>query len=214
MPYRPTERTRAKAQQRRETILRAAAELVAERGWAGVTVAAVADRAGVSNGNVYTHFPDKAALLSETFRRLADREHRAVAEATRAAGDQAGVHPAASAVAVVVEVFTRRALAARRLAWALLVEPSDPAVEEGRLVFRRHYQELLEGGIAEGVASGELPPQHSAMTAAALIGAISEALVGPLSPTTDASDPDEVVRELTATCLRTAGIPTHQEHPR
>ena len=38
--------------------------------------------------------------------------------------------------------------------------------------------------IAEGIEAGELPAQDVDATAAALIGAVGEAMVGPLSPTT------------------------------
>ena len=58
MAYRATEKTRAKAAERRELILRAAGRIVATDGWAAVTVARVAEEAGVSNGNVYTHFAE------------------------------------------------------------------------------------------------------------------------------------------------------------
>ena len=85
-------------------------------------------------------------------------------------------------VAAGVELWARRALRGRRLAWALLAEPVDPAVEAERLHFRRAYRDGMAALLREGIERGELPDQDVDLAAAALIGAIGEALVGPLSP--------------------------------
>jgi TetR/AcrR family transcriptional repressor of mexJK operon len=54
---------------KREAILDAAAELFYERGMAATTMEAVAERASVSKMTVYSHFPDKPALLEASFER-------------------------------------------------------------------------------------------------------------------------------------------------
>ncbi len=58
-----TERGRQKAD-RRAAILRAAATLFAERGYAGVTIEDLGAAVGVSGPAVYRHFPGKAAVLA------------------------------------------------------------------------------------------------------------------------------------------------------
>ena len=55
----------AKKQRTRRQLLRAAQELVAEKGFAGVSVADIADRAGLSTGAIYSNFRSKEALLLE-----------------------------------------------------------------------------------------------------------------------------------------------------
>ena len=105
----------------------------------------------------------------------------------------AGGGSAPQRIAAAVETFARRALRGRRLAWALIAEPVDPAVEAERLVFRRAYRDAFAEVIADGVAAGELPDQDPATSAAALVGAIGEALVGPVSPTAAARDPESVI---------------------
>ena len=139
---------------------------------------AVADRAGVAVGTVYRHFPSKSDLFAEVFREASQHEVDAMRDAIEAANG-----PAAERIAAGIEAFARRALRGRRLAWALLAEPVDPAVEAERLHFRHSYRDLMAEVIAEGIEAGELPAQDVDATAAALIGAIGEAMVGPLSPT-------------------------------
>jgi AcrR family transcriptional regulator len=198
VPYRPTERTEARRARIRARIGAAALRLVAEGGYQAAAISSVAQAAGVGAGTVYRHFPSKADLLAEVFRVASQREVDAVAASVAVPG------PATRRLAAAVETFARRALRGRRLAWALLAEPVDPAVEAERLVFRRAYRDLFAAVLEEGIASGELAGQDAELTAAALVGAIGEALVGPLSPSAAAGDPDRLVRDLVTFCLRSA----------
>ncbi len=56
------------AGQTRERLLRAAADVFAERGYDGTRVADIAAAAGVSNGAMYAHFASKADLLVDALR--------------------------------------------------------------------------------------------------------------------------------------------------
>ena len=206
MAYRPTERTEARRLAARERIVRSALELVARGGYREASVAAVASRAGVATGTVYRHFPGKAELFAEVFRVASQREVDAVSAAAHAGG------PVAERIAGAVETFARRALKGRRLAWALIAEPVDPAVEAERLEFRRAYAAAFEDAVAAGVASGGLPAQDPHLTAVALVGAIGEALVGPTSPTASRGDDDELVAALVQFCLRSTGASEHVRH--
>ena len=58
----------ATANQTRERLLRAAADVFAERGYDGTRVADIAAAAGVSNGALYAHFGSKAGLLVAALR--------------------------------------------------------------------------------------------------------------------------------------------------
>src|SRR5918995_6835567 len=177
MPYRPTERTRARLAAARERIADAALDQLAEGGYASASVVAVARRAGVATGSVYRHFPSKAELFAEVFRRASQREVDVVREI---AGHVE--RPASERIAAGAEAFAPRALAHPTLAYPLLAEPVDPAVEAERLAFRHVYRDVFAGALEEGIAAGELSPCDVETTAAALVGALGEALVGPLSP--------------------------------
>ena len=177
MPYRPTPKTEARRAETRERIVRAAIDQLAEGGYASAGVQAVAARARVATGTVYRHFPSKSELFREVFRRASARELDVVASTA----DDDG-RPARERIAAAAEAFARRALASPTRAYALLAEPVDPGVEAERLAFRRGYRDVFARTIEGGVAAGELPPQDAQTVAAALVGALGEALVGPLSP--------------------------------
>jgi AcrR family transcriptional regulator len=176
MAYRPTDRTRARAAAARERIVSAALEQLADGGYASASMAAVARRAGVATGSVYRHFPSKGDLFAEAFRRASQRELDVVIDVSVADG-----RSARERVAAAVEAFCRRALAGPVIAYALLAEPVDPAVEAERLRFRIGYRDAFARVLADGVRDGELRPHDGATVAAALVGALGEALVGPLS---------------------------------
>jgi AcrR family transcriptional regulator len=196
MAYRRTPQVQARIDAQREEVLRATADLLAESGYAGCAVAAVAARAGVATGTVYRHFPSKAELVAELFRQLVSHEVTEVDKASRQPGSPA------ERIAAVIETFAGRALQSPRRAYALLAEPVDPPIEAERLAFRRAYRDVVAERIAEGVEAGAFPEQDSELTAAALVGAIAEVLVGPLAR--GGADPD-LIPSLTAFALRSLG---------
>jgi AcrR family transcriptional regulator len=55
---------------KREEIMRAALELIAEHGFHGAPMAMVAERAGVGAGTIYRYFESKDALIAEIFGEL------------------------------------------------------------------------------------------------------------------------------------------------
>jgi AcrR family transcriptional regulator len=177
MPYRPTAKTEARRAETRERIVRAAIDQLADGGYASAGMQAVASRADVATGTVYRHFPSKSELFREVFRRASARELDVVVSTAEDDG-----RPARERIAAAAEAFARRALASPTRAYALLAEPVDPGVEAERLAFRRGYRDVFARTIEGGVAAGELPPQDAQTVAAALVGALGEALVGPLSP--------------------------------
>jgi AcrR family transcriptional regulator len=199
--YRATRLTEARKAETRAQIIGAARELIAEGGYVAAPIAAVAERAGVAVGTVYRHFHSKSALFADVFREASQHE----ADAMRAAIDADTAAPARERLAAGFEMFARRALRGRRLAWALLAEPVDPAVEAERLHLRRNYRDMVAAVIADGVASGELPPQDPETTAAALVGGVAEAMVGPLSPTANGGDGEATVAALVNFCVRAIG---------
>jgi AcrR family transcriptional regulator len=186
----------------RERLLQAAQELIEQGGYGTASVAAIAQRAGVAAGTLYRHFESKQELFVEVFRSVCEREERAM----RAASTALAGEGAADRLEEVLATFAERALRNPRLAWALIAEPVDPLVDAERIAYRERYAELIAEGLRTGIAAGELPAQNVELTAAALVGGCGEALVGPLSPVSQARPaPDEVVAALRTFVRRAVG---------
>ena len=197
MPYRRTSAVQARLDADRERVFTSAIEVLSQRGYRGLSIATVAAAAGVSAGSVYTHFASKSDLVVAIFREVCGREVRAVADAG-SFGD------VVERVTAIVETFAGRAMKNRTLAYALLAEPVDPAVDVERLVFRRAFTDAIAGAISAGIASGDIPEQNVHVAAAGLVGAVGEVLVGPHGPArTPGAD---VVPDLVAFALRSLGV--------
>src|SRR4051794_35730110 len=174
---------------------------LAEGGYASASVVAVARRAGVATGSVYRHFPSKGDLFAEAFRRASQRE----VDVLRSMTDRS--EPVTHRLAAPVEGFVGRAPAGPVRAYALIAEPVDPAVEAERLTFRRVYADLFERALHDGVRAGELPPLDAQLTATAIVGALAEAMVGPLQRRDTGAD--ALVAGLQAFVLQSVGAHVH-----
>ncbi len=163
----------------RERLLSAARALTEEGGYAAASVVSITQRAGLASGTLYRHFPSKAELFVELFRTVCQRELEVGREAA-----EREVDSTVERIESVLQTFAERALRNPRLAWALIAEPVDPLVDAERLAYRAHYASLLAAGLRAAIVAGEVPDQNVAFTAAALVGGVGEALVGPLSPLT------------------------------
>jgi len=183
----------------RERLVAGARELLEEGGYGAASVQTIAARVRVSAGALYRHYPSKAELFVEVFRDTAKRDLSAIDEAA-AAGT------CIERLAAAVAAHARRALGRRRLAWALLYEPVDPLVDAERLVYRRTYCRHMAGLLRQAVAAGEIPDQNVELSAAALVGAIAESLVGPLSPVAgQIAAEDDIIATLVRFCRRSVG---------
>ncbi|MEU2022188.1 TetR/AcrR family transcriptional regulator [Streptomyces sp. NPDC016469] len=204
MAYRKTPAEISRLEAAREHLIAAATSVVTEVGWSQASVTAVADSAGIAAGSVYQHFSSKAALAVEVFRRAAGREVEVLGTVLREPGTPV------ERLARGIEVFARRALENRGLAYALLAAPADPAVGAERLDYRRRYRALFAEVVHEGIEEGLLPAQNGEITAAALTGAVGEVLVDPLGAG-DGETTEALLTELVAMALRCAGAPPAQQ---
>ena len=207
MAYRVTEARLRRDVEERERILSLALARVADGGFAALTMQTLADDAGIATGSLYRHFRGKGELAAEVFARASQHEVDALAEVLHAPGS------ATERLTRGLRQFAARAWGSRQLAFALIAEPVDPEVDEQRLVYREAYAALFVQLLEQGIAQSEFPPQPVHLVAACLVGAIAEALVGPLSPPAraarDAGQPGaslaHVSDALVHFCLRAVG---------
>ena len=155
----------------RERLMRAAAELIAEAGWARVTTRAVAARAGLPHGSVSYHFRGKQELLIEA---TLDAFQRAIPvgefERLRTVDDLLGLI-AAELGDAMDPVLSRLSLEAMREA------ERDPALRErmGALLgeYRRLIVEIVRAGQRRGTVVDGAPPD----AIATLVGAAGDGLL-------------------------------------
>ena len=137
-------------------ILAEAAALFAERGYERTSMRDLAERCGVSKSLLYHHFADKEEIYTRIALGFMQELHGYVAAQVAArvpegtVRDRVGAFMAASA-----EFFERY-----RLVWLASTDAfwSDPNLRRSaeRLRWRRAYEGLLRGLLAEGVRTGEL----------------------------------------------------------
>jgi len=185
----------------RTRILCATRNLVARGGFREAQVSTVAAEAGVSTGLIYRYFPSKAGLFVEVLTEAISAE---IMVLRRAASGYVSAHEQLGAA---IEAFVRRALAGPMLAYAFIAEPVDPDVEAERLRGRRRFGAMFADILHGGIARGEFPVQDADVTAACIVGAFTEALVGPLAPILKQKTPDrqQLAASIRCVCLRAAG---------
>jgi AcrR family transcriptional regulator len=211
MAYQATQKTEANKANKRQKIIEATQKRIRKAGFAGVSMANIAKEAGVATGTLYRYFPSKQALCTEVFRIYTDIEVRLI----HSLATEPNQNPAQKLIAAI-EVFSLRAIKSRHLAWSLIVEPLDPALEAERLHYRTSYAAIYTQLIEEGIEQHQFQPQVSSVSAAAIVGALAESLVGPLSVLAQHPDQnrntsnmttehEQLIQNITRFCLSAVG---------
>ncbi|MFD5121385.1 TetR/AcrR family transcriptional regulator [Streptomyces sp. NPDC058385] len=167
----------------RAACLRAARELLEEDGSAGLSLRAVARRAGVSATAPYRHYADRDALVSA----VAAEGYRELAE------DLAAAHPAPTTpdeLSAVAVAYVRFALDRPAMFRVMFAEPCDPADEE-RVAATAAISEYVRG-IVRGAFPGADPEVLSTTVWALVHGLAFLHLDGKL----DSSTPEVVAAQV------------------
>lgn len=207
MVYRRTPARIEAEQRKRESIVRATLDLIGEAGWTAATVAAVAARAQIATGALYTHFAGKDELHAEAFDTAAGREYALLADTLRT-----GEGTPVQRLRVGIQTYARRALKAPGLAYALSSEPTSQSVAVLRLSARRSIRALFAESLSAAMRAGEIPEQDVDLTAGAVVGLLGEALMGPGSVVDerpgrrlDPAATERLIEQLATVALRAAG---------
>lgn len=133
-------RGRLVAEQNREALVRAARQVFADRGL-DAPLYEVARRAGVGQGSLYRHFPDRTALVLAVF-----DENVAQLESLVAGQDVS--------LGTVLDAVTSVAESSSAFMDAVASGPEDPRL----LDLGRRVREVLRGPVAAARDAGELAP--------------------------------------------------------
>jgi AcrR family transcriptional regulator len=163
------------AAQTRERLLRAAADVFAERGFEGTRVAEIAAAAGVSNGALYAHFESKADLLVEA---LSTHGRRLLAELFAADPDR----PITDLLLEIGRgLLQRRDACGYLVIEALVAARRDQSVGQHMHDYMGERADWLSDLVRAAQADGELDPALSpnAFAHFCLLLAMGSALVTP-----------------------------------
>jgi AcrR family transcriptional regulator len=193
------------AAETRERLLRAAADVFAQRGYDGTRVTDIAAAAGVSNGAIYAHFASKAELLTDALR----------THGPRLLADLLATDPSRSVTDLLL--YIGRRLPRRRdargylIVEALVTARRDEDVARPMRDYVGERAEWIAGLIRVAQAGGEIDPGLSpdALAHFCLLLAMGSALV---TPDLHAVDDGEWAALLTrvVTALARTGITAHQ----
>jgi AcrR family transcriptional regulator len=161
-----TPRTRRRDRQR-DAILRAAARLFRERGFADTGMRDIAQAADLSAANLYHYFDGKNDLLVYCQDRALDRMLEAVDAARRATS-------AAERLRLVLTAHMRTLLDAIEGATAhLQIESLPPRLRTPLVKKRDRYEQALRRILADGIRSGEFVGMNPAIVVRAMLGAMN-----------------------------------------
>jgi len=199
LAYRRTDQIIAKLGEKRRAILTAAHSLVTEGGFSAVQMTEVARRADIATGTLYRYFPAKEDLCRQVYRELAARELKLLASIQTADG------PGSKRLAAALRLFATRAARGRRVAYALLHEAVDIALEEERMAFRKGQREIFASLLQDSISEGSVSACDTAASAAALMGAITAALV--TTPDLDVStNKESIIEDILRFCHAGIGL--------
>lgn len=196
MNYKRSVLMQERLRQNREAILQAAKQLISQGGIKDAQIQAMADLAGVSNGLVYRYFDNKNHIIIEV---LSEAIMREIDILKQIAGQEG---PAQDKLHKAVRVFVKRALNSPKLAYSLMLEPADAAVEEARFKSKQIVKEAIEHILKEGQAQAVFKFEDVSVTAQCIVGAMTFAVIEPLSLNPQAMNKEVFSTQVADFCLK------------
>jgi AcrR family transcriptional regulator len=197
------------ADQRREQMLRAAIDVIEERGYAESRIADVADRAGTSPALVIYYFKTKDQLLTEAIRFSEDTWYEAGTRRMEQIPTAAGKLEEIVAMCCLPEADTEP-----ETSWVLWLDlwaqaVRHPEVASVRQKFDERWRELICSLVAAGQEAGEFgpvePAEFAVLLSSLLDGFAVQIALG--DPVVDASRAFELTMRFIAAQLRFTWTP-------
>jgi len=183
-------------------VLQVTRELISEGGWSAAQISTIASRAGLATGSVYRYFDSKVDLCVQVLAQVSQREAEVAASIIDSPGD------ATSRLHDVVAMFVRRAARQPRLAYALIAEPCEPALDEARLRYRDALARQIARLIDEGTKRGEFVDLPSDVLSTCITGAMMEPLIRPLARVSrpQKAEIETLAEQVATACVRMVRI--------
>ena len=203
----------ARALERREQLLDAAAQVFARRGYAEAQMDEIAAAADTSKGGLYFHFPTKEALIAAVIGRAGDILRRRVQRAMSAAGSDP-VARADAALSTLVDTLSAHRSLARVLAAETL---GGSAAARARVAeIEGEYVKIIAEELRNALTLGRLTrleaPLDPDLTARAWVGMVQSTLSAWAAGRV-ATPIDRIYPELRRLLLRSAGVPLEPIQP-
>lgn len=203
----------ARAVERREQLLDAAARVLAQRGYAEAQIEEIAAAADTSKGGLYFHFPTKEALVAAVIGRAGDILRRRVNRAVSDAGPDP-VARADAALATLIDTLSAHRSLARVLVSDTLAG-SAPARDRIAAI-EDEFVDVVANELRHALDAGRLSnldaPLDPDLTARAWVGMVQSTLAawaaGRIS-----TPIERIYPELRRLLLRSAGVPLESLAP-
>ena len=169
----PAKTLRLTGPERREQILDVTKALAGERGFHGISIDAVARRAGITRPVVYSHFDDLTGLL----RAMVEREGaRAVEQLMALIPQETNTDDAAATLLTSLRAFLE-AVSDDPVTWRLVLVPAEGTPEflrERALQIRSAVTQQLAAIVPTALAGGSTEPSPDPELTALTLQAVSE----------------------------------------
>ncbi|MGB5233328.1 MAG: TetR family transcriptional regulator [Desulfoprunum sp.] len=162
------------AEERRAVIVQTVIELAAERNPNGITTAAIAERMGLTQGALFRHFPNKAAVLEAVMGWVAERLLARLARATEGATSPLA---ALEAMFLTHAEFVAEHPGVPHLLFGELQNADRTGSKAKVQSLVERYAGQLRGLIEQGKAFGEIDPDLDTEAAAILFIGTLQGLV-------------------------------------
>ncbi|HHS98099.1 MAG TPA: TetR/AcrR family transcriptional regulator [Chloroflexi bacterium] len=181
-----------RGEQTRERILEAAEVCFARNGYDGTGVAEICQRAGVTKGGFYHHFPSKQALFLELLERWLETLDEQLAGLRAEAGSVPETLSMMAGMAGRILEEGRGRLPMFLEFWSQAAR--DPAIWRRTIAPYRRYRAFFTGLIESGIAEGTLRPVDPEAVAGVLVSlAVGVMMQGLMDP--QGADWGKVVEE-------------------
>lgn len=163
----------ARARNRQQRILRAAASVISRRGYQDAAVEEIAREAETSKGGVYFHFPGKEAILLALLDHTAALLRGKVEQAIAAESDP--IAKADAALRVLLRTLAKHRTLAR--VFAVEAAGAGPQFNARVIAIQDEFAALIREQLDAAIAAGAIAPVDTTIVAQAWMGALDAVLL-------------------------------------